>query len=83
MLRLWHCLALTRRRILPFCAQIVEKIIASPLARLITTNSHPSSQRPIVRNSPKFIVVDVAPIFAGPMRHAAPLTSVSSCLARP
>jgi len=43
---------------------IVEKIEASPLVKVIATNSHPMSMCDRVTKSSKFIILDVSPVFA-------------------
>lgn len=40
------------------------KLIASPLHRIIATNSHPMCRDTAVRNSEKFVITDVSDIFA-------------------
>lgn len=43
---------------------VIKQLIASPLETIITTNSHPQSQHPLVMSAEKFQIVDVSPIFA-------------------
>jgi len=42
----------------------IQRIIDSPIVKVIGTNSHPMSQHPLVQGSEKFIVEDVSHLFA-------------------
>ena len=42
---------------------VAQKLIDSPIDKIVCTNSHPQSQGKLVQESSKFIVVDVAPVF--------------------
>eukprot|EP00768_Dysnectes_brevis_P004278 gnl/Dysnectes_brevis/3061_a3796_1515.p1 GENE.gnl/Dysnectes_brevis/3061_a3796_1515~~gnl/Dysnectes_brevis/3061_a3796_1515.p1 ORF type:complete len:331 (-),score=33.49 gnl/Dysnectes_brevis/3061_a3796_1515:42-1034(-) len=57
---------------------IVTRIDESPVTRIITTNTHPSSQLPEVQSSDKFTVLDITSVIAqclesGILKHQAPL----------
>ena len=43
---------------------IIAKLIAAPIVKIITTNSHPMSQHPLILGSEKFVVADVSTGFA-------------------
>ena len=43
--------------------EIIKKMAASPIKKIITTNSHSMSQHKLVKNSKKFIVKDISPEF--------------------
>jgi ribose-phosphate pyrophosphokinase len=45
-------------------AAAIQRIIDSPIVKVIGTNSHPMSQHPLVQGSEKFIVDDVSHLFA-------------------
>jgi ribose-phosphate pyrophosphokinase len=42
---------------------IIKKLEASPIRKIITTNSHPMSQNILVKKSKKFIIKDISPEF--------------------
>ena len=42
---------------------VIKKLNKSPIAKIISTNSHPMSQHPLVKRSKKFIIKDVSPEF--------------------
>lgn len=42
---------------------VLNKLEKSPIAKIITTNSHPMSQHPLVKKSKKIIVKDISPEF--------------------
>jgi len=42
---------------------IITKLNSSPIAKIISINSHPMSQHPLVKRSKKFIIKDVSPEF--------------------
>ncbi len=42
---------------------VIRKLNKSPIAKIISTNSHPMSQHPLVKRSKKFIIKDVSPEF--------------------
>jgi ribose-phosphate pyrophosphokinase len=46
-------------------ADLLEK---SCISKVISTNSHPMSQIPAIKNSKKFIIVDITPVFAETIR---------------
>ena len=48
--------------------EAAELLIQSPLAKIITTNSHPMSQSEAVVQSSKFEVLDVSPLFEAVIR---------------
>ncbi|TSC82136.1 MAG: ribose-phosphate pyrophosphokinase [Parcubacteria group bacterium Gr01-1014_20] len=43
---------------------VVRKLEASPIVKIIGTNSHPMSQHPLVARSSKIQVLDISPVFA-------------------
>lgn len=44
-------------------AGVIEKLEKSPIEKIITTNSHPMSEHPLIKNSRKIIVKDISPEF--------------------
>lgn len=42
---------------------VISKLIKSPIAKIISTNSHPMSQHALVKRSKKFMIKDVSPEF--------------------
>jgi ribose-phosphate pyrophosphokinase len=44
--------------------KVVDAILDSPIKKIISTNSHPMSQSPIIAASDRFIICDIAPLFA-------------------
>jgi len=49
-------------------AGVIDALEDSPIERIIGTNSHPMSQHPLVQQSRKITVVDVAPVFVEAIR---------------
>ena len=43
---------------------VVKTLIASPIKKILSTNTHPMSQNELVQNSDKFVIEDVSQIFS-------------------
>jgi phosphoribosylpyrophosphate synthetase len=43
---------------------IVDKLIESPIVKILATNSHPMAMCERVKSSDKFVILDVSPVFA-------------------
>lgn len=49
---------------------VIKKLEASPLTKIISTNSHPMSQHPNLKKSKKILIEDVASIFTAAIKRS-------------
>jgi len=56
--------------------EVMRKIEASPITRILVTNSHPSTQLPEVQKSDKVVVVDASGVFTSAVQKLLPQVCV-------
>lgn len=52
----------------------INDLINSPIRKVIATNSHPSTQHPLIKQSDKFIIIDATTEFEGLLAEMLPKT---------